>query len=254
MPFTFSHPAIILPLLKAKSNRFSGTALVIGSMAPDFEYFIRMELLQQHGHTLAGIFYFDLPLVILLTFIYHLIVRDPLIEHLPNFIRHRFMPYFKLDWLSWVKKHWFVLIYSSILGILAHLFWDAFTHQNGIFVKHIPVLQGQINVLGVDMMITEFGQIMSTLIGAVIILLYLMIIPKSSPSRFEFAVIKYWFLVMMVAFATLLVRYPHSLSTFIATSISGFFIGIIAVSASRQLYLKRIQTNTRHHEENVRDV
>ncbi|SEF46838.1 protein of unknown function [Flavobacterium urumqiense] len=42
MPFTFSHPAIILPFLKNK--KLSATALIIGSMSPDFEYFFRMKM------------------------------------------------------------------------------------------------------------------------------------------------------------------------------------------------------------------
>ena len=66
MPFTFSHPAIILPLLKLGKNKVSATALIAGSMAPDFEYFINFQMKQIHGHTAAGMFYYDFPLAILL--------------------------------------------------------------------------------------------------------------------------------------------------------------------------------------------
>ncbi|WP_434297574.1 DUF4184 family protein [Clostridium sporogenes] len=40
MPFTFSHPAIVLHLEKKWNKYFSFTALILGSMSPDFEYFI----------------------------------------------------------------------------------------------------------------------------------------------------------------------------------------------------------------------
>jgi len=36
MPFTFSHPAIVLPLTKARL-KLSATGLIVGSTIPDFE-------------------------------------------------------------------------------------------------------------------------------------------------------------------------------------------------------------------------
>lgn len=43
MPGTLlSHQAIVLPLKLRWPARFSGLALVIGSMAPDFEFIFRM--------------------------------------------------------------------------------------------------------------------------------------------------------------------------------------------------------------------
>ncbi|WP_262496247.1 DUF4184 family protein [Flavobacterium piscis] len=43
MPFTFSHPAIILPLKYLPKNWISLTGLIIGSLTPDFEYFYSNE-------------------------------------------------------------------------------------------------------------------------------------------------------------------------------------------------------------------
>jgi len=78
MPFTFSHPAIVLPLLKFSPKYISASAVIIGSMTPDFEYFIRMRLMQVHGHNLFGALYFDLPVAIVCTLLFQLIVRDTL--------------------------------------------------------------------------------------------------------------------------------------------------------------------------------
>ena len=44
MPFTFSHPAIVLPLVRKSGHWFSATGLIIGSLTPDFEYFMRMRI------------------------------------------------------------------------------------------------------------------------------------------------------------------------------------------------------------------
>ena len=84
MPFTFSHPAIILPFRYLPVKWFSFTGLVIGSLTPDFEYFIRMKVQSIYSHTLLGIFWFDLPLAILLAFLFHSLVRDTLFFNLPK--------------------------------------------------------------------------------------------------------------------------------------------------------------------------
>ena len=51
MPFTFAHPAIVLPFYK-KPKFFSMTTLIIGSMSPDFEYFLRMKIKSDMSQTL----------------------------------------------------------------------------------------------------------------------------------------------------------------------------------------------------------
>lgn len=85
MPFTFSHPAIVLPLAFLPKKIISITGLIIGSLTPDFEYFIRMKLSSEYSHTISGVFLFDLPLGIILTFLFHGIVRNKLIDNLPRF-------------------------------------------------------------------------------------------------------------------------------------------------------------------------
>lgn len=58
MPFTFSHPAIILPFKYLPNRWISMTGLIIGSLTPDFEYFIRMKIESYYSHTNAGLFLF----------------------------------------------------------------------------------------------------------------------------------------------------------------------------------------------------
>lgn len=104
MPFTFSHPAIVLPLTYLPKKWFSLTGLIIGSITPDFEYFIRMKVQRDYSHTLSGLFWFNLPLGILLAFIFHGIVRNSLIENLPLFLKSRFSNFTRFNWLNFFKK------------------------------------------------------------------------------------------------------------------------------------------------------
>ena len=50
MPLTFAHPAAILPFSR-KSKYINFSAMVFGSMAPDFEYFLRGQPMGGIGHT-----------------------------------------------------------------------------------------------------------------------------------------------------------------------------------------------------------
>jgi hypothetical protein len=129
MPFTFSHPVLVLPLLK-KRGYFSATGLIIGSIAPDFESFVKITGPKIYSHTWPGIFWFDLPLALLLSFLFHVIVREPLVDNLPEIFRSRLQEYKKINWASNFLKKLLVLLFSLVLGITSHLLFDAFTHLN----------------------------------------------------------------------------------------------------------------------------
>jgi hypothetical protein len=145
MPFTLSHPAIILPLYRY-SKWFSMTGLVVGSMSPDFEYYIRMRMSGIYGHTCIGICLLNILTGLAVAFIFHLIIRNPLIRHLPASLQCRFNVYLTFNWTQYFCRHYLIVIFSLFLGSLSHVFWDAFTHPSGWFVDHSLWLQQEITL------------------------------------------------------------------------------------------------------------
>ena len=127
MPFTFAHPAIILPLKQAKPRMFSLTALVAGSMAPDFEYFFKVHGTSTVSETFAGIFTFNLPVAIGISLLFHLVVRNPLLMHLPKPYDKRFSGFLKFDFLKSLRQHPFRFLISALVGIISHLVLDLLT-------------------------------------------------------------------------------------------------------------------------------
>ncbi len=119
MPFTFSHPAIILPLKKLPRKYISMTGLIVGSIAPDFEYFLRMK--SKYSHTISGILWYDLPMGILLAFIFHNLIKEALINNMPLFFQSRFLNLRDFNWNSYFKKNWYVVVVSIIIGICSHI-------------------------------------------------------------------------------------------------------------------------------------
>ncbi|RYZ31210.1 MAG: DUF4184 family protein, partial [Sphingobacteriales bacterium] len=116
MPFTLSHPALILPLNFLPKKWVSMTGLIIGSLAPDLQSFLTMDGDKSHTHTWWGILWFCVPVSLLLSFIYHLAIREMLITHLPRFFQLKFVRYKDLDWLARFRRHWIVIVISILIG------------------------------------------------------------------------------------------------------------------------------------------
>lgn len=163
MPFTFAHPAIVLPFYK---NRwFSFTALVFGSMSPDFEYFLRMQPYSVYSHTIAGLFFFNLPLVIVISFLFHEVVKGPMLASMPELSRKGLLPLAMTAWRPTSWRSIVIFAYSALLGSLSHMVWDSFTHQGAYFVDRLPFLQETLHVMGREVPMFKLFQHGSTLLG-----------------------------------------------------------------------------------------
>ncbi|HYE10882.1 MAG TPA: DUF4184 family protein [Patescibacteria group bacterium] len=173
MPFTLAHPAIALPLSKY-TRYFSMTALVLGSMSPDFEYFINFAVKRTIGHTFIGMFVMDIPLVILFSLVFHLIVKIPLLRHLPSPLSEWYYPYTLTRWHITKLSRMLVFVYSSLIGTLTHIIWDGFTHSNALFVQKICILNQFFSVGVYKIPVYKILQHGSSLLGLIAIFLFLL--------------------------------------------------------------------------------
>ena len=228
MPFTFAHPAIVLPFNK-KPQFFSMTALIIGSMSPDFEYFLRMKIKSDMSHTLFGIVYFDLPITLMVAFIFHSIIRNELIKNLPHFLYKRFAHYLTFNWNQYCLHHWFIVLTSAVIGILSHIGWDSFTHLTGFVVKHIPFLQQTISLNNIDIPIYQLLQHGSTLVGMSLICLFILRLPIMTDKRNTVSFL-YWGLLMMIVISGFSLFFANTIHTFgqnVVNFIDALFLGLI---------------------------
>jgi hypothetical protein len=136
LPFTLAHPAIVLPL---RRTGLVFSALIIGSLTPDFPYYLYVSKEISWGHTPKGILLFCLPVGLAALWLFHSLVKRPLVALAPEFVRIRVGEpdlAFRFGPISQ-----FVLIVVSLLtGSISHVLWDGFTHDHGFFVKHWAVL------------------------------------------------------------------------------------------------------------------
>ncbi|MEK5255572.1 DUF4184 family protein [Paenibacillus sp. FSL F4-0125] len=141
MPFTFAHPIFALPFKNVKPKYFSATGLILGSMSPDFEYFIMLEPYQSIGHSIKGLILQAIPLCVILAVIFHRIVKESLVLHLPSYYNIDQRAYNILSKRGLNSTGWTAFILSVIIGFLTHVFIDGFTHFNGYFVEQFPPLR-----------------------------------------------------------------------------------------------------------------
>ena len=127
-----------LPLIRWRY--FSATGLIVGSLSPDFEYFFKMSVDSIHSHSRLGLFYFDLPVTIVLAILFHQLVKVNLIGNLPAFLQKRFQDTLHFNFLKYLKNNWWIFLYSAIIGAGSHLFWDSFTHNNRFFSRQFSTI------------------------------------------------------------------------------------------------------------------
>lgn len=234
MPFTFSHPAAILPFRFLPKTWFSMTGLVIGSLTPDFEYFLRMKINSSISHTTLGLFLFDLPLGILLTFIFHTLIRKKLIHYLPFFLKARFIKYNNFNWNEYFIRNWLIIFISLIIGAATHIIWDSFTHKDAYFVEKISLLTDDFDIFGKIIPTYKILQHTSSLVGGFLIILSILKLPKSE-FNYKKTNNKYWVYIFLLSFVILILRFSFGLEfneygNIVVSSITSFLLSLIIVS------------------------
>lgn len=159
MPFTISHAAAALPF---RRTRLVFSAIVVGCMAPDFEYFLHARIISRVSHTLVGAFEFSLPAALVVLTLFYWVMEKPLLALMPASIQRRVDPRpFTLS--PW--KRFLLIISSLMIGIACHLLWDSFTHPGMWAVDHIDWFYRSHRVIGHRIPNYEIAQHLSTLLG-----------------------------------------------------------------------------------------
>jgi hypothetical protein len=242
MPFTFAHPALVIPLHRCRQRWpwLSATGLVAGSIAPDFEKFFRLKLASNHSHTVASLFYFSCPVGLALALLFHGLVRQPLLRHLPAFLHHRLSRWAVADWPAFVRRHPLGVLASIWLGAATHLLWDSFTHRNPFLTQYSPWLERVVVLPGYHVYAYSFLALLSS-VGGVLVVAWgvwqLPALPATRPPSTA-TLARYWGVAALVA-AVLLAGWlpgtlPSRASSAIA-AISAVLLGVLVASGYSQL-------------------
>lgn len=168
MPFTFAHPAAVLPLRKCCPRFLNLPALVIGSLTPDLGYYLHNWIWSICGHSFSGSLTFDVPSGLLLLALFYLTIR-PVARLLPYPHREAcsaICPVLILPGLRAVL----IAAFSVLVGAWTHIVWDGFTHGNGWCVRQLSASTAPLFTIGgCRVTIWHILQHCSTILGLVVL-------------------------------------------------------------------------------------
>jgi len=166
MPFTFSHPAAVLPIHSRFKKWIPLSALVIGSLVPDAAYYLPMpEHFKQNSHTLLGTFSSSLPVGIFFWLIFYWLAA-PAVFLLPS--PHRDALQSKLKPAQVSIQQALVVALGIVFGAWSHVLWDSCTHAKGWVVRQTPLLRDPL--FGNAILGYQVVQYLSTILGLCVLL------------------------------------------------------------------------------------
>jgi Domain of unknown function (DUF4184) len=136
MPFTVAHAAAALPFRRLN---LVWSALLVGSMAPDFPYVVGSVKYRSLGHDFPGVVLFTLPASFVVLWFFHFAIKKPIAGLLPVGMQERLSATGEFKFEG-VRRTWAITL-SIILGIATHLVWDSFTHADTWPWRHLVWLQ-----------------------------------------------------------------------------------------------------------------
>src|SRR5262245_57475154 len=141
-------------------------ALMIGSMSPDFSYFLMTPPGRFATHSLQGLFVFCLPVGLVIWLLFVRVLEKPTLALMPPKWAARIIPPHR----EWTFKSVLIAAVAVFLGGVTHILWDACTHADTFVTNGIPALQAVAFVVG-GVEIRWYGilQHLSTLLGLIVL-------------------------------------------------------------------------------------
>ena len=178
VPFTFAHAAAAAPF---RRTHLVVPAVIVGTMAPDFEYFMLLAPKSGYGHGWPGLLILTLPLALLVYWLYQAFVRAPLIWLLPEGFRQR-VPYRSVEPNPFRLARFAIVLASLTAGIATHILWDSFTHPTTWVYRHWGLLSRTLTVpvLGTIQYYKAF-QHSSTILGLAVLAVWIAYWYRTTP-------------------------------------------------------------------------
>ncbi len=206
MPLTFCHPFAVLPLRRFCPVSLNFPALIVGSMSPDFGYYIGYFPMATFAHSIQGTFIFCVPIGILALCIAYTLWR-PLCFTLPQPHREALLTLTLMQPPRLSLRSALMAAISILLGAWTHTIWDSFTHSTGWAVQHISILQTPLIKLGNTTLHASYvlQQISTFIGGAVLVAMYVSWLSRqpviATNQNFSAERVRYWAISIMAILA-----------------------------------------------------
>jgi hypothetical protein len=132
MPYTLVHPGFAAWIKSKWLPGLSWNGLIFGSLVPDFDILFRLSNARFHliNGGILSVLFILLPVAILISWLFHTIVRNKIIDFLPNRFFPLLQPYTSFNYVAFLKKNFVLEIFTIILAIELHYLLDFVSHWN----------------------------------------------------------------------------------------------------------------------------
>jgi hypothetical protein len=154
MPNPIAHPAAAIPFTKV-GLVFS--ALVAGSLSPDFGYFVDWYT-PFYMYTLPGLILFDVPVGLVLLWGFHTFAKWPLLSLLPANLQRRLFKHAQ-GFSFGPPKRFLLIVLSLLVGSITHVIWDSFTHIYGWMVEQFGFLSIRVGGIPLYTLLQNLGSL-----------------------------------------------------------------------------------------------
>lgn len=161
MPFTGSHPAAVLPLLRTP---LPSAALVIGSLAPDLPYYLpgRPDIVT---HTATALLSTDVLVGLGAWLVWVLVLERPVRAVAPRRLAARLPPAPTVRERLGSPVRVVLVLLAVAVGAGTHVGWDEFTHPGRFGDRHVPLLAEQLGPIAGH----QWAQYLSSVVGLVVL-------------------------------------------------------------------------------------
>jgi Domain of unknown function (DUF4184) len=173
MPLTTAHPVASILLHKSMGRYGVLSALIIGSMTPDFHYFVPLHVGRDHSHSLLGLLWYCLPMGLMTYWFFHRFFKHAFCDLLPLVVKR------KLAWqndqnITSERTPIIAVILSLLVGSFTHVVWDSFTHGTSPIVMALTPLQYPLANIG-NYVVTVYKILQhgSSIVGTLVISIWI---------------------------------------------------------------------------------
>lgn len=182
VPFTLAHAAAAYPL---RRTRLILSAVIIGTFAPDLEFFLRFGPRGPFGHSAPGFFLLSMPAAFMMYWIFHDVVKEPLAALLPRAVQQR-IPANAAPLSFRQPLQLLLLIVSLLVGGATHILWDSLTHKSYWPGRHIATLSDTVMLPIVGLVhYYKLLQYCSTVFGLVVVFFWILHWVRTTPVQPE---------------------------------------------------------------------
>ncbi len=177
MPYTLVHPGFSAWIKNKWLPGLSWNGLIFGSLVPDFDILFRFTEARFHLISVGffNICFLLLPATLIISIIFHSLVRNTLIDFLPEILKKKVISFTTFNYLHFLKQHYGVEVVSILIAILLHYFLDLISHWNAwyfmmgfhVLIYPIPFLKPYFFYFG-----WYFPQIIATAFGVYFVYIY----------------------------------------------------------------------------------